>query len=203
LCAGALFALPYFTLSHPFHNEWVDGAAPYSRTFSVAFLLLGCLLLVRGRGEMRRLAVAGLLGALALNTLFTLTLWHKYDLSPATALISAAQAQGHAVAYEGNYEGQFHFAGRLTQPIAELRDRAAVEAFAQQHPDGLVITHPDKLDASALRYALLAQPFRSAWVVVWSAQTVAMLQSGRTPPEPTQPTRLFPAPTPSPDVPQS
>ncbi len=42
-----------------------------------------CLLLLRGRGEMRRVAVAGLFGVLALNTLFTLTLWHNYDLSPA------------------------------------------------------------------------------------------------------------------------
>jgi hypothetical protein len=79
----------------------------------------------------------------------------------------------------------------------------ALQTFAQQHPDGLIITHPDQLDASALRYALLAQPFRSAWVVVWSAPTIAMLHAGRVPPEPAQPPRVFPAPTPSPDVPQS
>ncbi|GLQ88221.1 ArnT family glycosyltransferase [Dyella flagellata] len=201
--AGLLFALPYAMPSLAFHSEWVEGAAPYSRTFSVAFLLLGGLLLLRGRGEMRRVAVAGLLGVLALNTLFTLTLWHKYDLSPTTALISSAQHAGHSVAYEGNYEGQFHFAGRLAQPVAELHDGAAVQAFAQQHPDGLIITHPDNLDASALRYALLAQPFRSAWVVVWSAQTVAMVQAGRTPPEPAQPPRVFPAATSAQEVPQS
>jgi hypothetical protein len=167
------------------------------------FLLLGALLLVRGRGEMRRVAVAGLLGALALNTLFTLTLWHKYDLSPTSALISAAQADHHPIAIEGNYEGQFHFAGRLTQPITELRDGHALQAFAQDHPDGLIITHPDQLDSSALRYALLAQPFRSSWVVVWSAPTLAALRAGRTPPEPAQPPRVFPAPTPSQYVPQS
>lgn len=203
LFAGALFALPYVAAGNAFHNEWAEGAAPYSRTFSIAFLLLGGLLLLRGRGEMRRLAVAGLLGALALNTLFTLTLWHKYDLSPATALISAAQAKGYGVAFEGNYEGQFHFAGRLTQPITELHDGAALQTFARQHPNGLVITHPDRLDASALRYALLAQPFRSAWVVVWSAPTAAMLQAGRIPPEPAQAPRVFPAPAQSSYVPQS
>jgi 4-amino-4-deoxy-L-arabinose transferase-like glycosyltransferase len=200
--AAALFALPYLMLSHPLHDEWIEGAAPYSRTFSVAFLLLGCLLLMKGRGEMRRVAIAGLLGALALNTLFTLTLWHKYDLAPASALIAAAQADHHPVAIEGNYEGQFHFAGRLTQPITELRDGRALQAFAQAHPDGLVITHPETLDASALRYALLAQPFRSAWVVVWSAPTVASLRTGRAPAEPQHPTRVFPAPTVSEDSPK-
>ena len=203
LFAGLLFALPYVAFSHAFHNEWAEGAAPYSRTFSIAFLLLGCLLLVRGRGEMRRLAIAGLLGALALNTLFTLTLWHKYDLSPTTALVAAAQAEGHAVAFEGNYEGQFHFAGRLTRPLTELHDGASLQAFARQHPDGLIITHPDQLDAAALRYALLAQPFRSAWIVVWSAPTIAMLQAGRIPPEPAQPPRVFPAAEQSTSIPQS
>ena len=53
----------------------------YSRYFSVVFLLLGGLLLLRGRGEMRRLAFAGLIGALAFNTLFTLTAWRNYDLA--------------------------------------------------------------------------------------------------------------------------
>ncbi|RUL75992.1 ArnT family glycosyltransferase [Dyella choica] len=201
--AGLLFALPYVTAGQAFHNAWVEGAAPYSRTFSVGFLLLGCLLLLRGRGEMRRVAIAGLLGALALNTLFTLTLWHKYDLAPATALISDAQGAGHPVAYAGNYEGQFHFAGRLSRPIGELRDGMAVQTFALEHPDGLVITHPDQLDATALRYALLAQPFRSAWVVVWPAPTLAMLQAGLTPPEPAEPPRVFPAAIPSLNVPQS
>lgn len=192
LCfAGALFALPYLVQIHTLQSEWIVGAAPYSRTFSVVFLLLGGLLLWRGRGEMRRVAFAGLLGAFALNTLFTLTLWHKYDLSPATTLVSAAQAAHHAVAIEGNYEGQFHFAGRLTQPITELRTPHMLQEFAQQHPDGLIVTHPDNLESAALRYALLAQPFRSSWVVVWSAPTLAALRAGRMPLEPAQPPRVF------------
>jgi hypothetical protein len=149
--------------------------------------------LLRGRGEMRRVAIAGLLGVLALNTLFTLTLWHKYDLNPASALISTAESEQHPIAIEGSYEGQFHFAGRLSQPITELRDGKAMQDFAKAHPDGLIITHPDKLDASALRYSLLVQPFRSSWVEVWPAPTLADLRAGRTPAEPAQPPQIFPA----------
>jgi hypothetical protein len=140
-------------------------------------------------------ALAGLVGVLALNTLFTLTLWHKYDLSPASAMFSTAQAEHHAVAIQGNYEGQFHFAGRLSQPITELWDAPALQAFAKEHPDGLIITHPDQLEASALRYGLLVQPFRSSWLEIWSASTLADLRAGRTPVEPTQPPTVFPAPT--------
>jgi len=193
LFAVFLFALPYLTEGHSLHSEWVDGAAPYSRSFSVIFLLLGALLLMRGRGEMRRVALAGLVGVLALNTLFTLTLWHKYDLTPASNLVSSAQADGHSAAIYGNYEGQFQFAGRLTHPVTELWSGEDVQNFAVSHPDGLIITHPDKLEANALRYALLAQPFRSSWVEIWPARTLADLYAGRTPAEPAQPPTVFPA----------
>jgi 4-amino-4-deoxy-L-arabinose transferase-like glycosyltransferase len=189
-----LFVLPWLVAGGHLHGEWFDTTAAYSRFFAVVFWLLGALLLLRGRGEMRRLAFAGLLGTLAINTLFTLTLWPRYDLTPATRLLAAADAQDRAIGYTGVYEGQFHFAGRLEHPILELHGDGAVAAFARAHPDGLIVTHPDKLDAQALRYPLLAQPFRSSWVVVWPATSLADLRAGHRPPEPAQPPRIFPNP---------
>ncbi|HEY0199524.1 MAG TPA: glycosyltransferase family 39 protein [Rhodanobacter sp.] len=187
-----LFLLPILVNGNHLHGEWFDTAAPYSRYFSAVFLLLGALLLVRGRGELRRLAVAGLIGALALNTLFTLTLWRHYDLHPTSQLLGAAERAKHPIAYLGNYEGQFHFEGRLTQPIAELFGDRALQDFARAHPDGVIVTHPEKLDANDLRYALLVQPFRSSWLVVWPAASLADLKNGLTPPELPQPTQVYP-----------
>jgi 4-amino-4-deoxy-L-arabinose transferase-like glycosyltransferase len=187
-----LFALPLLVAGNHLHGEWPVAAAPYSRYFSVVFLLTGGLLLLRGRGELRRLAVAGLIGVLALNTLFTLTLWTRWDLRPAAHMLGAAERANHPIAYLGNYEGQFHFEGRLTRPIAELFGDQAVQDFARAHPDGVIVTHPEKLDADALRYALLVQPFRSSWLVVWQAVSLADLSAGHTPPEPAQPTQVYP-----------
>ncbi len=191
LFALFLFALPNLVAAHRLHGEWFEGAAAYSRSFSVAFLLLGALLLLRGRGEMRRLAFAGLIGTLVLNTLFTLTLWHKYDLEPATRLLGAADAAGHAIGIVGSYEGQFQFGGRLHQPISELRPGQPIEDFAQAHPDGLIVEHPEKLDDDVLRYAVLVQPFRSSWLAIWPASTLADLRAHRQPPEPTAPPQLI------------
>jgi 4-amino-4-deoxy-L-arabinose transferase-like glycosyltransferase len=188
-----LFLLPILVDGNRLHGEWFDAAAPYSRYFSVVFLLLGALLLMRGRGELRRLAVAGLVGALALNTLFTLTLWQHYDLRPTSQLLSAAEQAKRPIGYLGNYEGQFHFDGRLTQPITELFGDQALEDFARANPNGVIVTHPEKLDADDLRYALLVQPFRSSWIVVWPAVSLADLKSGLTPPEPAQPTQVYPS----------
>ena len=186
-----MFVLPALVATHRVHGEWLVGAAQYSRFFGALFVLLGLLLLLRGRGEMRRLAFAGLIGTLALNTLFTLTLWHNYDLRPTTQLLGAAGAEHRAIGYLGSYDGEFHFAGRLTRPITELYDTKAIQAFSQAHPDGLIVTHPGKLSPAILRYALLAQPFRSSWLVVWPAGTLADLRSGVTPPEPAQPPRIY------------
>jgi 4-amino-4-deoxy-L-arabinose transferase-like glycosyltransferase len=191
--AGLLFALPVLVANNYLHAEWAYTAAPYSRYFSMIFLLLGALLLLRGRGELRRLAVAGLIGVLALNTLFTLTLWPRWDLRPAAHLLGTAEQQHRPLAYLGNYEGQFHFAGRLLNPIEELYGNQAVLDYAHAHPSGLIVTHPGKLEPNALRYALLVQPFRSSWLVIWPATTLADLYSGTTPPEPAQPTQVYPA----------
>jgi hypothetical protein len=148
---------------------------------------------LRGRGELRRLAVAGLVGTLALNSLFTLTMWPRYDLRPTSQLLGDTERAGHAIGYLGDYEGEFHFQGRLTQPVQVLGNEQQLAAFAQAHADGVVVEHPQKVDAQAARYALLIQPFRSSWLVVWPAATLAELHGGATPPEPAQPPQVYSA----------
>ena len=193
LFAIFLFALPTLVNGNRLHGEWFDGTAAYSRSFGVAFLLLGALLLVRGRGEMRRLAVASLVATLALNTLFTLSLWPKYDLDPSARLLGDADRAQRVIGYVGNYDGQFHFAGRLQHPITELFGEQAIRDFAKDHPDGLIVDHPGTLENADLRYALLVQPFRSSWMVIWQASSLAEINAGQTPQEPAQPTRIYPA----------
>ncbi|TAM10900.1 MAG: glycosyl transferase [Rhodanobacter sp.] len=186
-----LFVLPNLVAGNYLHGEWPDAAAPLSRYFALIFVLLGALLLLRGRGELRRLATAGLIGTFALNALFTLTLWPRYDLAPTAHWLGEAQRAGQAIGYLGNYEGQFHFAGRLTQPITELRGEGELETFAQTHPQAIIVEHPEKLSAQAREYALIAQPFRSSWTVTWRAATLVALRRGETPPRPTVAPRIY------------
>lgn len=189
-----LFVLPTLVAEDRLHGEWFEQAVGYSRYFAIPFALLGALLLLRGRGEMRRLAVAGLVGTMAFNTLFTLTAWPRYDLTPSNELLAAAEAEQRPIGYVGAYDAQFHFAARLTRPITEMRGVAAIAAFAQAHPNGLIVTHPEKLGADDRRYALLVQPFRSSWIVIWPAPALADVEAGRQPAEPATPTRIYPAP---------
>jgi 4-amino-4-deoxy-L-arabinose transferase-like glycosyltransferase len=211
LLAIVLFAMPSVVPTRFPDNIWLVGMAPYARFFGVIFIVLGALLLLRGRGEMRRLAFAGLIGTVALNALFTLGLWYRYDLAPASAFLAQADAAGRPIGNLGvSYNGQYHFAGRLMHPIAKIKlapgmpdqvdddddnvvhDGDSLSDFATHHPDGVIISYAKHPPANAFRYARLIQPSRTGWLMIWDAPTLNALQEGRLPPEPRQPTLLYP-----------
>jgi len=210
LLAILLFVMPWIVPTRFPDNIWLTGVAPYARFFGVIFVVLGALLLLRGRGEMRRLAFAGLIGTVALNALFTLGLWYRYDLVPASLFLAQADAAGRPIGNLGtSYNGQYHFAGRLMHPIARInvlpgmgapadddddvvRDGDTLNDFAHHHPDGVIVSYAKHPPAEAFRYARLIQPSRTGWLMIWDAATLDALQDGRVPPEPRQPTLLYP-----------
>lgn len=191
--SGLLFALPWLS-AHGYlaHSYALRAVAVHSSSFGVVFLLLAGWLLLRGRGELRRIAFAGLVGVVAANALFTLTLWRDYDLQRLSTLLSEAQARGTPIGNIGTYEGQYHFLGRLSQPVAELGDTAALKSWMTSHPQGWVLAYPGRLDASARADALYAQRFRGVWVVLWQARTLAAVLDGRAPPDNRGPALVVP-----------
>lgn len=189
--AIVLFALPELVTSGRVQGHWLRDVSVASAPFGVLYALLGALMLVRGRGELRRIAFASLIGTGAAYGLFAMTLYPAFNLKPVSQLLSRAQEQGRAISNLDAYEGQYHFLGRLQQPIERLYE-TDLQQWAHVHPRGLVVGYPSDLSASDLRYAIFVQPFRSVWLVVWSAPTIAALQRGEKPPEPQQPTALYP-----------
>lgn len=94
-----------------------------------------------------------------------------YDLRAAAAALRAAEVAGRPIAHVNDYEGQFHFLGRLTKPIAEI---AAYEAedWARRHPDGVIITYRRDDPATFGAAPLFRQVFRGRPVVLWEAAQV-------------------------------
>ncbi|MEO7149027.1 MAG: glycosyltransferase family 39 protein [Rhodanobacteraceae bacterium] len=190
--ALALFALPPLVASGRVQDHWLRDLSTASAPFGVLYLLLGALMLLRGRGELRRLALASLIGTAAAYLLFALTLSSAFDLKPVSRLLASAQHLGRSVGNLDIYEGQFHFFGRLMQPIDRLYEGQGLQDWAVAHPRGIVVEYPSDLNAADLRYALYAQPFRSVWLVVWDAPILVALRRGEKPPEPRHPTELYP-----------
>lgn len=191
--AIGMLILPNLVAAGVVHVHWWVDLAAHSRFSAVVIALLGVLVLMGGRGELRRLALAGLVGAFVGNAMFTLTQWHNYNLAPTAQVLAETQQRGEPIADIGTqYAGQYHFQARLTEPVRQLQPDELAD-WAARHPEGVVLTDPRQLDPVDLRYAILVQPFRSRWVVVWRAQTLAALRAGDVPDEPLQPTQRVPA----------
>lgn len=190
----ALFALPLVADAGKLHSHWLRDVSVVCAPFGVLYLLLGALVMLPGRGELRRIAIASLIGTVGAYALFALALYPAFDMRPAAQVLARAEAEGHAIGNLGLYDGQFEFAGRMTRPIERLFEGQALQDWAARHPRGLVIEYPSRLDADDLRYARLVQPYRGVWLVIWNAPTLAALRRGQQPPEPVTPTVLLPAP---------
>ncbi|RAO74928.1 glycosyl transferase [Dyella jiangningensis] len=148
-----------------------------SLPFGLLFLLLAGVLVTPRKGELQRIAIVGLIAAVAANGLFTLTLWPAYDFTPVAKMLARAEAEGHPMANFESNDGQYTFLGRLTQPVTQLHGMDEATRWAQAHPDGRVITYPRRLTALDRAHAVYIQPFRGIWLAVWPAPALVDAQS--------------------------
>ncbi|HQY55317.1 MAG: glycosyl transferase [Xanthomonadales bacterium] len=201
LLAVAMFALALFLLMLPLRVA--DGSVDYpalvdmsmaSRWFVFAAGVLGVLLLLTPRNDaraVRHISAISMVAACLAYLLFAQTFWVQFDLRPAAARIAALQEQGIAVAHYQVYESQFHYLGRLQQPL-DIVEGGSLDHWSAAHPDGRIIHAVDVLSAADLRYAELVQPFRSSWLLIEPAGTWIQRLRGQTPPEPVRPALLYP-----------
>lgn len=164
LAIGLLW-LPSLVAHGTVHSPMLQSFATHSRGFGLLFVLLAALLATRG-AELEKVVLSALLGVLAINTLFTLTWWHAFDLHEASAVLARAEAEGRPIFNNEGYNGQFTFAGRLTRPIDEAAGPVALRQWAAAHPQGVVVTYP-KTEAEARACpALHVQRFRGVWLAI-------------------------------------
>ncbi|WP_201314738.1 glycosyltransferase family 39 protein [Dyella sp. EPa41] len=161
---------------HVVDHPWVS-LAPYSIPFGLLFLMLALLLVVPRQAALHRVALVGLIAAVAANGLFTLTIWPAYDFTPVAGMLARAEAEGHPMANLESNDGQYTFLGRLTKPVTQLHGIGDLRHWAQEHPDGLVITYPRRLTALDHAHAVYIQPFRGIWLAVWPAPAFVEAQS--------------------------
>lgn len=63
-----------------------------------------------------------------------------YDVSRVAQLLGRLEREGHTLAHAGKYRGEYHFAGRLTQPL-EVIERRDIDRWFARHPDGYVVVY--------------------------------------------------------------
>ncbi len=162
---GAVVAAPRL-------SSMVAGADVRALLWSWAALCVVCavaLLLRRPGGAVqavRRLAIATIVVACGLMVVFEIAMREPYDLDAMGQRLAQLERAGHPLAHEGDYHGQFTFAGRLQHPLPEVPE-AEVMAWLDAHPGGrIVFTYRDDKDLPPGARVEYARPFRGGKVAI-------------------------------------
>lgn len=135
------------------------------------FILAGLVLLpTRPQAETNRwLAGVMLAGVMWLLLVVFRPLAPAYDMHPIATALARLEARGHPIGHEGKYHGQYHFSGRLTQPLQELWADQEKQDWLDAHPNGVMVLYfPRDADLAPLE-PLHLQPYRSGQAAVFTA----------------------------------
>jgi 4-amino-4-deoxy-L-arabinose transferase-like glycosyltransferase len=93
-----------------------------------------------------------------------------FDLAPAGRYLREQETAGRAIATLADYHGEFHFTGRLRQPITELDGKNA-KAWLEANANGVVLTRSRALPSVPVAPAY-AQPMGGRTLAAWDSATV-------------------------------
>lgn len=159
---------------HPAKLELPDWAATFPAWPAWVAALVGAALLLTSA---KRIAIR--LRALSLSMLALLSIAYfsvipllapYIDTRPVAQHLAKLQARDIPIAYWGKYHAQFHFAGRLTQPLA-LVDNESVYTWARQYPEGRIVVI-DRAPSSGTAKPEVERLFRGAYVKVWTGENL-------------------------------
>ncbi len=97
----------------------------------------------------------------------------SYDLKVIAEHINSLQQSGHRIAHVEKYFGQFHFSGRLQQPL-DVIDRKDVSAWIARYPDGLVISYSDSWRPDGNGKPEYTSPYRSISLMLWARDAILL-----------------------------
>jgi hypothetical protein len=131
-----------------------------------AMALVGLLgaALWRVPGRIVATAFVAPLTLLALHALAAPILALTHDPGTIGRLLAPHQKAGLAI-QDGTYHGQFGFAGRLTAPVDVLPSAGDVDAWAADHPGGLIVA-PREIEGASLP-VLARVPFRGGVFTIY------------------------------------
>jgi 4-amino-4-deoxy-L-arabinose transferase-like glycosyltransferase len=139
-----------------------------------AGLLLPLLRIRSAAHEVHILAVSTIFLVLVLTLGLVIPAVPTQDIRDVGRLVHRLQQDGRTVAHACNYEGQYHFAGRLEKPLLVI-DRERTTEWAAANPGGAVIVYIRDWAPSGRVSPLLVRPYRGQYVTVWSSEAAIHL----------------------------
>lgn len=119
--------------------------------------------------SLRRCAYAVIVMLLAAHLVYRVAMGPQYDMHPFAERIAKLQEQNLPLAHLGDYDGDFHFVGRLRQPLTEISG-TQLRDWVKAHPGGQVIARVRPSAESAVAAAVSSQAYRGSRILgLWSA----------------------------------
>ena len=153
---------------------YIDRAGqPFPDALLTSVPIAGGVLLIIGAALLRWRSLPvhafGLLLAMAtVHAAGTPLLKTQFDFTPTANILGDAQRGGARVAFLGEYQLQFHFAGRLHDPLLVFNEADARDWAAQYPAELLVVNALDAWSAPGPQ-PVTQQRFRARWIQVWRA----------------------------------
>ena len=144
---------------------------PFPPELLVSVSLAGAAIALVGIGLLRwrglpAQAFGMLLVAALAHAAITPVLKAQFDFGPTARFLGDAERAGRKVAYLGEYQLQFQFAGRLQEPVEVVRE-AGARAWAVAHPHDVLVVNTREAWTQPGPQPLLQQRFRARWIQVW------------------------------------
>lgn len=140
---------------------------------ATAGVLIGFLPRLEYRTRLLRILVINLVIGAVLVVVANGEYSPRRSLYDAAQLLRAAETAQRPIAHVGNYDGQYHFAGRL-ETLFHVVTPEAVPAWIGEHPDGLVVSDPDRWRPADAGRAVPAGAwsYRETTVQIWDVRTL-------------------------------
>ena len=147
--------------------------SPFPAQLGWSLPLAGAAMLLVGAAMLRWRSLPMLAGGVLVATALlhagaTPLIREQFDFTPTARMLGEAQRAGTRIAFLGEYQLQFHFAGRLHEPL-EVVDEAAARTWASAHPQDLIVVNWRNEWREPGTQPLLQQRFRTRWIQVWRA----------------------------------
>lgn len=161
LLGVALVLLPW--LNKTYH--WLPDVSLISPAWG-GLLCLSTLILGMARAKNAQESVfytclASVIALIIISSSFFYVNDYRYDTRVAARQISALMAENREIAYYGSkYHGEYHFSGRLKQPITVISGLKVLKNWAQDHQSGYIIVPYKNSNAFSETIFSYHYPFR-------------------------------------------
>jgi 4-amino-4-deoxy-L-arabinose transferase-like glycosyltransferase len=97
----------------------------------------------------------------------------RYDTKPPAEKMAGLMAEGSDIAFfTSKYHGQFHFTGRLQQPLVVFADFKKLQQWAEQHPNAYVLVTYKDSDSLLASITSYHYPYKSQNIGLLSCKTL-------------------------------